>query len=190
MPSAALATNGKDSDHGKCKDYQRSHYDGDHKNDCKPEQPAPTPKPCPPVTPEPCTTCPAGPQGPVGPQGPAGPAGTGTSGPAGPAGAPGTPGVTTVVVVEKTVIVEKKARTCTSRRIFNITLPKNYGKVVRVTVGGKTKNQTVKNGKVRVDFRGRHTGTYAVVIRKAGRKSVKRIYTLCLGGNVSDYNVG
>ena len=115
--------------------------------------------------------------GPQGPQGPQGPPGVGVPGPQGPQGVPGTPATA--------------QRVCVSRRQFDLTLPKSYARVTKVTawVAGKKLTMKVVNGKVHISLAGLPKGVYAVRIQHAGKHAVRRLYTICGAGNVSAYNV-
>lgn len=111
----------------------------------------------------------------------------GTDGVNGANGRDGKDGVTTIVTLVKT---EVKYRTCRASRTITISLPKKGYKgvtAVRVNVGGKPKVHKVRNGKVTVKLTNRRCGTYAVVVRKNGKPTVKKLYTL-KGGNVTSYN--
>jgi hypothetical protein len=124
---------------------------------------------------------------PAGTPGPAGPAG-----PQGPAGAPGPAGkdgVTTTVTIIKQD--SKVPDSCVSRREFNLTLPKDYRNVrkLKVNVAGKTETMTVRNGRVHISFKGLHKGVYGVAIRHKGKRTVRRLYTICNAGNVTAFNV-
>ena len=124
--------------------------------------------------------------------GAAGPAGPGATGlalpagapaPAGPAGPQGAPGTTVVV----------RPRSCVSRRVVTIRLPKAYSNVKRVgaLVAGKRRVLRVNSRRqVRVSFVGlQRPGVTAVVIRRKPRPEVKRFYALCGIGSVGGVNV-
>ena len=119
---------------------------------------------------------------------------TGLAGPAGPAGATGANGATGATGALTAPLTAPQSRKCITRRVLFITLPKTYKGVrsVRVSIGGRKHVLRVRPGrKVRIDFaaEGFGHGQYAVLVKRTGKPTVKRIYTLCADGDLTAYNV-
>ena len=138
---------------------------------------------------EPGQVGPQGPIGPIGPAGPAGPAGLngapGAIGPQGPVGPPGARGP-----------AGPGLRSCTSNRAFRIHLPPRYAgiRAVRAVVASRVRVLRVRQSDrtVRISFvgiRSRAGRVVAVAIWRRGIPPVRRVYTLCGGRGVGQFNV-
>ena len=92
--------------------------------------------------------------------------------------------MTTVVTVDAT-------NGCVSNRTIRFSLPREYKGVRRVyaVVGGEHQVSRVRGKHLKVSFHLERTeGVYALVIRQTNRPIVKRLYSVCGAGDLTDYN--